>query len=114
MKIALSASRLTLAAAALALSCSAYAAADVEAAKALAKQHACTKCHSLEKEKEGPSFKKIAAKYKGKADAEAKLVNHLTTGPKIKLEDGTEDTHKVLKADPAQVKNLVAYILEQQ
>lgn len=93
-------------------------AADAEAAKALAKQNNCMKCHGIDKDKDGPSFKKSAAKFKGKADAESKLLTHLTTGPKIKLEDGTEDTHKVVKTDPpkdeAQIKNLIHWILEQQ
>src|SRR3954469_13078673 len=42
-------------------------AADAEAAQALARQNNCLKCHSVDKEKEGPAFKKTAAKYKGKA-----------------------------------------------
>ena len=92
-------------------------AADADAAKALAKQNNCMKCHGIDKDRDGPSFKKSAAKYKGKADAEAKLVTHLTTGPKIKFEDGTEEEHKIVKTNPpkdeAQVKNLVAWILEQ-
>lgn len=90
-------------------------AADVEAAKALAQQNNCLKCHGVEKDKDGPAFKKTAGKYKGKADAEDKLVTHLTTGPKIKFEDGTEEDHKIVKTTPpkdmAQVKNLVQWIL---
>ena len=96
------------------LSSTAYAAADAEAAKAMTKQNNCMKCHGIDKDKDGPSFKKTAAKYKGKADAEAKLITHLTTGPKIKLEDGTEEEHKAIKTkDTAAIKNLVQYILEQ-
>lgn len=90
---------------------------DVEAALALQRQNNCNKCHHMEREKEGPSFRKIAEKYKGKPDAEAKLVSHLTSSPKVKLADGTEEEHKVIATRPAkdmaQVKNLVQYILEQ-
>jgi cytochrome c len=100
---------------AFALSSVAHAAPDVEAAKALAKQNNCMKCHGTDKDKDGPAFKKTAAKYKGKADAEDKLVTHLTSGPKVKLEDGTEEEHKIIKTTPAkdvaQIKNLVQYIL---
>jgi cytochrome c len=85
---------------------------DVEAAKALAEDNECSKCHSMDKTKKGPSLKKIAAKYKDKADAEAKLLKHLTTGPKVKLEDGSEEDHKIVETkDEAQIRNLIRWIL---
>jgi cytochrome c len=83
---------------------------DVSAAEATLKDSKCSKCHSVDKEKSGPSFKKIAEKYKGKADAEAKLYTHLTTGPKIKV-DGEEEVHVKAKGDEAAIKNLAKYIL---
>lgn len=84
---------------------------DEEAAQALAKKDKCTKCHSVDKKKDGPSFKETAAKYKGKADAEAKLLTHLTTSPKVKV-DGKEEEHANVKsAGDAELKNLIAYIL---
>lgn len=84
---------------------------DEEAAKALAKQSNCTKCHSVDKKKDGPSFKETAAKYKGKADAEQVLYKHLTTNPTIKI-DGKEEKHVNPKTtDEAAIKNLIAYIL---
>ncbi len=87
-------------------------AADEEAAKALARQSNCFKCHSVSKAKDGPAWKDVAAKLKGKPDAQQKLITHLTTGPKVKLEDGTEQEHpKVKSQDPAQIKNLVDWIL---
>jgi cytochrome c553 len=46
---------------------SAQAAVDVEAAKALAKANDCLKCHAADKDKKGPSMKKIAAKYQRQA-----------------------------------------------
>jgi cytochrome c len=102
------------AAAALALANPAFAAVDVDAATKAAKDNGCTKCHSVDKTKKGPSFQKTAAKYKGKADAEAKLTDFLTKSPKVKLEDGTEEEHKAVAAkDAAGLKNLVQYILAQ-
>ena len=90
----------------------AQAAVDAAAAQAFAKDNECFKCHTLEKTKKGPSYKKIAAKYKGKADAEATLFKHLITGPKVKLEDGTEEEHKIIESkDEAEAKNLVRWIL---
>ena len=103
---------LTAAAAALFLiSSAAKAEVDEEAATALAKQEKCTKCHSVDKKKDGPSYKETAAKYKGKADAADKLYTHVTTGPTIKV-DGKEEKHAIIKTkDEAAIKNLVAYIL---
>lgn len=93
---------------------SATAAVDAEAAKALAKSNDCFKCHAIDKEKKGPSYKKIAAKYKGKADGEEKATKNITTGPKVKLDDGKEEEHKIIDTkDPKQLKNLVQWILTQ-
>jgi cytochrome c len=98
------------------LSSTAYAV-DEEAAKALAKQNNCLKCHAIDKDKDGPAYKKVAAKFKGKADAEARLVEHITSGEKAKFPDGHEEEHKIVKTSPpkdmAQVKNLVQWILAQ-
>lgn len=94
-------------------------AADADAAQALAKKNECTKCHAIDKDKKGPSYKKIAAKYKGKADGEEKAIKNMTTGVKVKLDDGTEEEHKIIKldlakpADVAALKNLAAWILAQ-
>ena len=93
---------------------SATAAVDADAAKALAKSNDCFKCHAIDKDKKGPSYKKIAAKYKGKADGEDKLIKNITTGPKVKLDDGKEEEHKIIDTkDPKQLKNLVQWVLSQ-
>lgn len=90
---------------------------DAEAAKTLAKQNNCFKCHAIDKEKDGPAYKKVAEKYKGKANAEARLIEHITTGEKAKFPDGHEEEHKIIKTfpakDEAQIKNLVQWILSQ-
>ncbi len=87
---------------------------DADAAVALAKKNNCFKCHAIDKTKKGPSYKKIAAKYKGKADGEEKAIKNFTTGPKVKLEDGTEEDHKVIDTkDLKELKNLAQWILSQ-
>lgn len=83
---------------------------DVPAAEALVQKSKCTKCHSVDKKKDGPSFKETAAKYKGKPDAEAKVTKHVTSGPKVKI-DGVEEEHQILKATEPETRNLVRYIL---
>lgn len=98
-----------LACAVIAMSFSTAAYADAEASL---KESKCSKCHAADKEKTGPSWKKVAEKYKGKADAEAKLITHVTTGPKVKI-DGEEETHAKLKnIDPAAAKEVVNFILK--
>jgi cytochrome c len=93
---------------------SAAAAVDADAAQALAKKNDCFKCHAIDKDKKGPSYKKIAAKYKGKADGEEKAIKNMTTSPKVKLDDGTEEEHKAINTkDAAAIKNLAQWILSQ-
>ena len=92
----------------------AHAAVDADAAQALLKKNDCTKCHAVDKTKKGPSWKKVAAKYKGKADGQEKAIKNMTTGSKVKLEDGTEEEHKIIDTkDPAALKNLADWILAQ-
>ena len=95
-----------------AFSMTAGAAVDADAAAKALKDNGCTKCHSVDKAKKGPAFKKVAADLKGKPDAEAKLTTFLTTGPKVKMDDGTQEEHRIVK-DPAAVRNLVQFILAQ-
>jgi cytochrome c len=85
---------------------------DVDAAKGLARQNDCFKCHSADKSKDGPAWKEVAEKYRGKPDAEATLIKHLTSGEKVKFPDGHEEEHKIIKTKNAdEVKNLVDWIL---
>jgi cytochrome c len=105
-----------LAAAALSFAPAAHAV-DADAAQSLARQNNCLKCHGIDKDKDGPSYKKVAEKYKGKANAETRLIEHITTGEKAKFPDGHEEEHKIVKTSPpkdmAQIKNLVQWILAQ-
>ncbi len=71
------------------------------AQEALAKSSGCMNCHAMDTKKMGPGFKEVAAKYKGKADAEGMLVTKLTTAK----------GHPEVKASPDDVKSLVKWIL---
>ena len=89
---------------------------DADAAQRLARQSNCFKCHAVDKKKEGPAYKDVAAKWKGKpaAEAHARLVQHITSGEKVKFEDGHEEDHAIVKTkDKAQIDNLVDWILSQ-
>ena len=90
----------------------AHAAFDADAAQALAKKNDCFKCHAIDKTKKGPSFKKISAKYKGKPEGQEKALKNMTAGEKVKLEDGTEEDHKIIETkDQKEMKNLADWIL---
>lgn len=85
---------------------------DADAAQMLARQNNCFKCHSIDKKKDGPPYREVAAKYRGRADAEAKLYRHVTAGAMVKFQDGSEDNHKVIDTkDEAEIKNLIGWIL---
>lgn len=90
----------------------AHAAVDEAAAQALAKKNDCFKCHALDKTKKGPSYKKIAAKYKEKKLGEQDAIKQMTDGKKVKLEDGSEEDHKIIETkDPKELSNLAQWIL---
>jgi cytochrome c len=46
----------------------------------LAKKHACFACHTLDKKMVGPSYKDVAAKYRGDKEAQAKLAAKVKNG----------------------------------
>ncbi|MDX2219166.1 MAG: c-type cytochrome [Burkholderiales bacterium] len=56
------------------------AAGSASANEELAKKSACTACHAIDKKLVGPSYKDVAAKYKGQKDAEAKLIEKVKKG----------------------------------
>lgn len=69
------------------------------ASEDLAKSAGCTaKCHAMDAKKKGPSFKATAAKYKGKADAEAAMTASFKKEhdpADVKISDG--DLNKLVK-----------------
>ena len=71
---------------------------DAKAGESALKASGWLKCHSVSADKDGPSYKSVAAKYKGQADAPAKL------------EKFVSGHHGGVKAKD-QIKNVVAYIL---
>lgn len=51
-----------------------------QANEELAKKNACMACHAVDKKLVGPSFKDIAAKYRGDKNAEAMLADKVKKG----------------------------------
>lgn len=94
------------------LTCAAPAmAVDAADAEKLLTDSKCLKCHSVDKKKDGPPYKEVSAKYKGKPEAMDKLVKHVSEPSKVKI-DGVEEDHGAVKTrDAARIKNLVEWIL---
>jgi len=76
--------------------------------QALAQKHNCTACHAVDKKLVGPSYKDVAAKYKGQ-NAAAKLED--------KVKKGGQGTWGSVPMPPnpavpdADIKKLVAWVL---
>jgi cytochrome c len=83
--------------------------AQAQDAEGLIKKSGCLKCHSVSADKDGPAFKKTAAKYKGKADGAATVQAQLKSGS-MKV-DGKDVKHAAFKGSDAELKSVVDYIL---
>jgi cytochrome c len=95
-----------------ALGAAAAHATNADTARILARQSGCFECHSVDKVKDAPAWRDVAAKYQGTPDAAAKLTFHITSGEQVKFPDGHVEDHKIVKSkDAAEVKNLVDWIL---
>jgi cytochrome c len=69
----------------------------------LAKDKGCLGCHAIDKKKMGPAFKDVAAKYKGKADAESMLATKIASAK----------GHPPVKVTQDEAKTLVKWVLTQ-
>lgn len=86
-------------------------AADDADAMTLLEESRCIKCHHVEKQKAGPPFVKVAAKYKGDADAMTKLTRHVTVANEVEI-DGEKEQHGIVKTrNAARIENLISWIL---
>lgn len=65
-------------------------------------QKTCGKCHEMDKKKKGPAYKATAAKWKGKANAEADIFKF--------VKDASGD-HPEFKASDDDIKTVIKWIL---
>jgi cytochrome c len=83
-----------------------------QAQEDLAKKHACFACHAVDKKLVGPSYREVAAKYRGDSGAEAKLAD--------KVKKGSQGTWGQVPMPPnasvpdADIRALVKWILSQK
>ena len=72
-------------------------------AEDLMKANGCMNCHAVDTKKVGPSFKDIAAKNKGNADAEKTISAALKAGK----------GHPAIKASDGDISTMVKFVLAQ-
>jgi cytochrome c len=95
-----------------ALAAAAVAATPAAANLELATKSGCTACHAVDKKVVGPSYKEVAAKYKGDKNAQAKLEE--------KVKKGGQGVWGQVPMPPnsfvsdADIKTLVKWVLSQK
>ena len=105
-------STMTLIAAAAVLTLSAGAHAAEAPAEALAKNSGCLACHTMDKKLIGPSYKDIAAKYRGNKGAEADLIQKVKAGGKGVWGEIPMSPNAHVKDE--DIKTIVQWILSQK
>ena len=90
----------------------ALAAVPASANEELAKKHGCFACHATDKKLVGPSYKDVAAKYRGDKGAEAKLFDKVKKGGTGVW--GTVPMPPNAHVPDADIKTLVKWVLSQK
>jgi cytochrome c len=88
------------------------AASPAHASQALADKAGCSACHAPAKKGLGPSYKEIAAKYKGRADAAAVLADSVRKGSKGKWGALPMTPTGPERLNDADLKALVSWVLK--
>lgn len=84
---------------------------DERMAQRTLKQSKCFNCHSVTREKDGPSFQSVSEKYTDHPDARHVLFDHLTKSPTVKVK-GKEEAHTSFKTDNTEeINNVIEWIL---
>lgn len=84
---------------------------DERLAQRTLKLNKCLNCHSVTREKDGPSYQSVAEKYNDHPDPRQALFEHLTSSPTITV-NGKEEPHTAFKTDDtAEIMNVVDWIL---
>lgn len=84
----------------------------VQADEKLAQANGCMTCHQMDKKVLGPSYKEVAAKYRGNAGAEAVLVKKVKDGGKGVWGDMIMPPNAHVK--DADIQAIVKWILAQK
>ncbi len=88
-------------------------AAPTQASTALATKAGCVACHATDQKKFGPSYKEIAARYKGDAKAPILLTQRVRQGSKGVWGKAPMLPTPPTKVSDAELAALIAWILKQ-
>jgi cytochrome c len=91
---------------------SSLSAADAAASMELAKNSGCLSCHALDEKVVGPAYVKVAAKYKGNADAPDSLAQSVRNGSSGKWGRIAMPSHNSMSDQ--EIKTLVRWVLSLQ
>ena len=80
--------------------------------QAIAQKAGCLACHAVDKKLVGPAFKDVAAKYKGQADAVAKLSEKVRKGGAGVWGPVPMPPNPEAKISDAELKTVVEWILK--
>jgi cytochrome c len=80
---------------------------SAHASQELATKSKCTTCHQVDKKLLGPTFKQIAAKYKGQKGAEAMLADSILKGAKNKWGKVPMPPQKIAPADAQKLSKWI-------
>lgn len=78
---------------------------------AVAKKLNCTACHAIDKKVVGPAWADVAKKYKGQADAEAKLITKVSKGGAGVWGSMPMPANDAAGTKQADIKEVVKFIL---
>ncbi len=84
---------------------------NAAADEALAKAKNCLACHTVDTKVVGPAYKEVAAKYKGDATAEDKLVTKVLEGGVGVWGQVPMPPNKATGTSPEEARTLVKWIL---
>lgn len=83
----------------------------IDKERKLLRKYDCNKCHSISREKDGPSYQKIAKDYRDDPEAMEKLYEHVTTEVTVEVE-GEEEIHEPIETDNRkQIEAIIRWIL---
>jgi cytochrome c len=78
----------------------------------IAEKAGCNACHTVDKKVLGPSWREVAARYKGKADAPALLAARVRKGSKDVWGPVPMPATEVAKLNDADLKAVIAWVLK--
>lgn len=82
-----------------------------EEVRTLMKKSSCFRCHNETRTKDGPAYRTIAERKRGKPGSEAELYRHVTTAEIVEINGRKEDHEPLRTRNDAEAMAVVQWIL---